>query len=151
MSRAAVAFHGWRLQEEGFPPPASACPRYAANLVLAFTLSAPVTPVTVSPPPPIPNVTVNVPAIDIVIGAGSVGCPVLGLPPANLSTGDVRLTVPAQANVQTATLNLSTGVLTLSNPSFTITGVGLHLLGLNADFNLPNITIPLPNINIPLN
>ncbi len=98
----------------------------------------------------IPNVTIDVPAADVIIGSGSVGCSVLGLPAVNLSTGDVKLTFPAQSVVQQATLNLATGVLTLSNPSFTVTGVGLSFLGLNADFDLPNITIPLPTITVPL-
>ena len=98
----------------------------------------------------IPNVTVNVPAANVVLGAGSVGCSVLGLPAVNLSTGDVSLTFPAQAVVQQATLNLATGVLTLSNPSFTVTGVGLHFADLDADFDLPDITIPLPTMTVPL-
>jgi hypothetical protein len=98
----------------------------------------------------IPDVTVDVPAVDVIVGSGTVGCSIAGLPAVNLPTGDVRLTFPAQAVVQEATLDLSTGLLTFANPSVTVTGVGLQFLGLNADFDLPNITIPLPTISISL-
>lgn len=98
----------------------------------------------------IPNVTVDIPALDVIIGSGSVGCSILGLPAVNLPTGDVRLTFPAQAVVQQATLDVATGVLTFANPSITVTGVGLQLLGLNANFDLPDITVPLPTISVPL-
>lgn len=98
----------------------------------------------------IPNVTVDVPALDVILGAASVGCAIEGLPAVNLPTGDVKLTFPAQAVVQQATLDLATGVLTFSNPSITLTGVGLQFLGLDADFDLPDITVPLPTITVPL-
>ncbi|MEI2817440.1 MAG: hypothetical protein V9E99_13455 [Microthrixaceae bacterium] len=98
----------------------------------------------------IPNVTVNIPAANLVVGAGSVGCSIQGLPGVTLPTGDVRLTFPAQALVREATLDLKTHVLTLKNPSFTVTGVGMHFLGLNADFDLPDIEVPLPTVTVPL-
>lgn len=98
----------------------------------------------------VPNVAIDIPGATLSLGAGSVGCSVLGLPPANLSTGDVQLILPAQSAVQNATVNLTTGQLTLANPSVTLTGVRLRFLGLDANFDLPNITVPLPTITIPL-
>ncbi len=98
----------------------------------------------------IPGVTVNIPAATLAVGSAEVGCSIAGLPAVNLPTGDVSITFPAQAVVQTATLDLATGVLTLSNPSFSVTGVGLHFAGLDADFDLPDIAIPLPTVTVPL-
>lgn len=98
----------------------------------------------------IPNITINIPAVNANIGAGSVGCSILGLPAVNLPTGDVGIQIPAQAVVGEAVVNLKTGELTLSNPSITVSGVGLKFFGLDADFDLPDLTIPLPSMTVPL-
>ena len=98
----------------------------------------------------IPDVAVDIPAVDVILGAASVGCSIEGLPAVNLPTGDIRLTIPAQATVQEATLDLATGQLTFADPSITVTGVGLQFLGLDADFDLPDLTVPLPTISVPL-
>ena len=98
----------------------------------------------------IPNVTVNVPAVDLILGSASVGCAIANLPAVNLSTGDVKLSFPSQAAVQQATLNLATGLLTFADPSITLTGLQLQFLGLDATFDLPDITVPLPTITVPV-